>query len=60
MQDVDSYYLDLIENRDISNEIQNTFKVVHASPQVLLIKDENCVYDNSHMDINYDAIKSLN
>ncbi len=59
-QHIEPYYLDLIENRDISNEIQNTFRVVHASPQVLLIKDENCVYDSSHMDINYDAIKSLN
>ncbi len=47
------YYLDLIEHRDISNKIADIFGVEHQSPQVLVIKDGKCTYDNSHMGINY-------
>lgn len=45
---VDAYFLDLIEYRDISNEIANRFQVVHQSPQLLLIKNGKSVYDVSH------------
>ena len=49
---VDAYFLDLIEYRDVSNEIANRFKVVHQSPQLLLIKNGQSVYDASHDAIN--------
>lgn len=49
---VDAYFLDLIEYRDVSNEIANRFKVVHQSPQLLLIKNGQSVYDASHSDID--------
>jgi bacillithiol system protein YtxJ len=52
---VDTYFLDLIAHRDVSNEIANQFKVVHQSPQLLLIKEGKSVYDVSHSDI--DAIE---
>jgi bacillithiol system protein YtxJ len=45
---VDAYFLDLIEYRDVSNEIANRFQVVHQSPQLLLIKNGQSVYDASH------------
>lgn len=48
----DTYFLDLIEYRDVSNEIANRFQVVHQSPQVLLIKNGRSVYDASHSDID--------
>lgn len=48
----DTYFLDLIEHRDVSNEIANRFKVVHQSPQLLLIKNGQSVYDVSHSDID--------
>jgi bacillithiol system protein YtxJ len=48
----DTYFLDLIEYRDVSNEIANRFQVVHQSPQVLLIKNGQSVYDASHSDID--------
>jgi bacillithiol system protein YtxJ len=48
----DTYFLDLIEYRDVSNEIANRFQVVHQSPQVLLIKNGKSVYDASHSDID--------
>jgi bacillithiol system protein YtxJ len=49
---VDAYFLDLIEYRDVSNEIANRFQVVHQSPQLLLIKNGQSVYDASHSDID--------
>lgn len=48
----DTYFLDLIEHRDVSNEIASRFKVVHQSPQLLLIKNGQSVYDVSHSDID--------
>ena len=49
------YYLDLLEHRDISNEIANRFGVYHQSPQLIIIKDGKAVYDRSHE--NIDAAK---
>ena len=46
------YYLDLLNHRDISNEIATLFSIEHASPKVLLIKNGACVYHNSHNGIN--------
>jgi bacillithiol system protein YtxJ len=48
----DTYFLDLIEYRDVSNEIANRFQVIHQSPQVLLIKNGKSVYNASHSDID--------
>jgi bacillithiol system protein YtxJ len=50
------YYLDLIANREISNQIAETFDVYHESPQVLVIKNGSCVYDESHSSINMEDI----
>ena len=54
--DVDFYFLDLISNRGLSNKVADTFKVRHESPQVLVIKDGQSVYDESHMSIAMDEI----
>jgi bacillithiol system protein YtxJ len=53
----DTYFLDLIEYRDVSNEIANRFQVVHQSPQLLLIKNGKSVYDASHSDIDANELK---
>ncbi|MGJ3236529.1 bacillithiol system redox-active protein YtxJ [Marivirga sp.] len=58
MSEVKAYYLDLISHRDISNAIADKFGVMHQSPQVLLIKNGACVYDDSHMGISYQELKS--
>jgi bacillithiol system protein YtxJ len=56
--DLDFYYLDLIANRSLSNKVEEIFNVAHESPQVLVIKDGKCVYDDSHMGISMDDIIS--
>jgi len=52
----DFYYLDLLANRQISNAIAEQFHVHHESPQVLLIRNGECIYDESHMAISMDEI----
>ena len=55
---VDAYFLDLLEHRDISNEIASRFGVYHQSPQLLLIKNGKSVYDVSHSDIDAGELKT--
>ncbi|MEQ9424408.1 MAG: bacillithiol system redox-active protein YtxJ [Cyclobacteriaceae bacterium] len=57
MKQVKPYYLDLISFRQVSNQIADQFDVWHQSPQVLLIKDGQCVYDASHLSISYEVLK---
>jgi bacillithiol system protein YtxJ len=54
---IDFYYLDLIANRNLSNKVAEVFDVEHESPQVLLIKNGACVYDESHTGISIDEIE---
>ncbi|RYY67371.1 MAG: bacillithiol system redox-active protein YtxJ [Chitinophagaceae bacterium] len=53
---INFYYLDLIAHRDISNKIAEDFFVEHESPQVLLIRNGECIYDESHSGISMDEI----
>ena len=55
-KDVPFFFLDLIKHREISDTIENEFNVDHESPQVLIIKNGQCVYDESHNGINMDEI----
>src|SRR6185295_6663989 len=50
-ENMDFYFLDLIKHRGLSNKIASDFKVYHESPQILLIKNGECVYDESHSGI---------
>lgn len=51
------HYLDLLAYRTLSNQIAEDFSVYHESPQVLLIKNGECIYDESHQGINIDEIQ---
>lgn len=50
------YYLDLLQYRNISNKIAEDFQVHHESPQVLLIKNGECIYEESHNGIFMEEI----
>jgi len=56
--ELDIYYLDLINNRPISNEIASRFKVIHQSPQILIIKNGEVSYHSSHMAVTADNIQT--
>jgi len=50
------YYLDLIRYRSISNKIATDFHVHHESPQLLLIKNGECTYEENHNGISMEDI----
>ena len=54
---VKPYYLDLLANKPISNKIETVFGVEHESPQILLIRNGECVYDASHMAISFAGLQ---
>ena len=51
-QAFDLHYLDLLQYRNISNEISESFGVYHQSPQLLIVKNGVVVAHASHADIN--------
>lgn len=57
--EIDLYFLDLLNHRDISNEIANQFNVMHQSPQILVIKNGVAVYNASHDSINVHDLKQF-
>ncbi len=58
-QDMPLYFLDLINNRDLSKQVAEIFQVHHESPQLLLIKDGECILDQSHGQISVDEALSV-
>lgn len=51
-KEADLYYLDLLSFKDVSNEVDYKFQVVHQSPQLLVIKNGEVVVHDSHGAIN--------
>ena len=58
-KEINLYFLDLISFRSISAEIAEVFQVHHESPQLLLIKNGECILDSSHGDISADEVAEL-
>jgi bacillithiol system protein YtxJ len=58
-EDMPLYFLDLINYRDISAEVAQLFHVHHESPQLLLIKDGECILDQSHGGISIEEALSV-
>ena len=55
----DFYYLDLLTYRMISSAIAERFQVHHESPQIIVFKNGEVVYDESHMAIQMQESASL-
>lgn len=53
------YFLDLIKNRELSNQVAKEFSVNHESPQLLLIKDGECILDLSHGEVSVEEALSV-
>ncbi len=56
-EELDVYYLDLINYRTVSNKIAEVFGVLHQSPQIIVIKNGEATFNTSHLMINTNAIK---
>ena len=55
--EVELYFLDLLNHREISNKIASKFNVPHESPQLIIIRDGKAVYTASHNEISADSLK---
>ena len=53
---VDFHFLDLSSYQNISTKVSETFHIQHQSPQVLLIKDGECIFEESHSEISLQEI----
>jgi len=53
----DLYFLDLIAHRDLSNRIAEITGVIHQSPQAILLRNGDVLYDSSHNAISVREIK---
>jgi len=50
------YLLDLLKYRDISAAIAERLQVHHESPQIIILRNGECIYDESHQGIRMEEI----
>ncbi|WP_027381824.1 bacillithiol system redox-active protein YtxJ [Epilithonimonas caeni] len=50
------YFLDLLANRPISNEIESRFDVVHQSPQLIVLEKGKATHNASHQNIDLETV----
>jgi bacillithiol system protein YtxJ len=56
---IDWYLLDLLNHRDLSNEIASRYIVVHQSPQIVVIRNGKAVFNESHDSISAEDLKQF-
>jgi len=56
---IDWYLLDLINHRDLSNEIASRYNIVHQSPQIVVIRNGKAVFNESHDSISAEDLKQF-
>ena len=54
---LDMYYLDVIRQKLLSDQVASCLNITHASPQLLLLSDGKVIFETSHSAITVDAIK---
>ena len=56
---IDWYLLDLLNHRDLSNEIASRYNVMHQSPQIIVIRNGKAVFNASHDSISAEDLKQF-
>ena len=56
-KEVKLYFLDLLANREVSNEVAGRFNVRHESPQMIILKNREVVHHASHHSIELNDVK---
>ncbi|WP_130736176.1 bacillithiol system redox-active protein YtxJ [Flavobacterium sp. J27] len=57
--EMDWYLLDLLNYREVSNEIAVRYNVMHQSPQILVIRNGKTIYSASHDAIDATELKQF-
>ena len=55
-QQVDFHFLDLTSHADIAEKVSSIFHVSDLAPQILIIKDGECIFNESHPEICLEEI----
>ena len=55
--DIEMYYLDLLNYRNISDKIASAFNVEHQSPQLIVLSEGDVLYHASHGEIDAGILK---
>ena len=55
---IDWYLLDLLNHRDISNEMAHRYKVEHQSPQIIVVRNGKAVFSSTHDAIDATLLKN--
>ena len=58
ISNVKYYLIDVIKNREVSNEIAYIYNINHESPQLIVIKNGELVHNSSHSDISFSNMKN--
>jgi bacillithiol system protein YtxJ len=58
-EQVEPFFLDLLNHRNISNEIAKRFDIEHQSPQMIVLKNGVAVFSSTHSDIEADILKKF-
>ena len=53
----DFNYLDLLQYRSVSNYIASHLKVIHQSPQIIVVKNREVIFRDSHHTIQPEKIQ---
>ena len=48
----DLYFIDLLEFRQVSNKLEEISNVMHQSPQVIVVKNREVIYTETHSSID--------
>lgn len=57
-EDIGAYYVKVRETRPVSNKIEEELGIMHQSPQVILVRNKEAVWDASHMMIKLESIEA--
>src|SRR5262245_54157320 len=55
-QQVDFHFLDLTDHADIAEKVSSIFQVSDLAPQILIIKDGECIFSESDAEICLEQI----
>ena len=56
---IDWYLLDLLNHRDISNEMAHRYKVEHQSPQIIVVRNGKAIFSATHDSIDANDLKQF-
>jgi len=58
-EQADLYYLGVIEQRPLSNYVAEVLNIGHESPQLLAVRNGECIFNESHLMIDPKILSTI-